>query len=122
MSLFNRWRQDVAGATAVEFAVLGPVFLTLIYGVLQGGLMLWTQLALQQATERAARCASINTSVCGTSTQTQEFAATQTLGRNLPSDSFTVTTQPCGSFVSGAYATELLTYTIGLKAQSCFPK
>ena len=122
MSLINRWRRDIAGATAVEFAVLGPVFVALLYGVLQGGLMLWTQLALQQATERAARCASTNTSVCGTPTQTQAFAATQTLGRDVPSGSFTVTTQPCGSFVSGAYATEFLTYTIGLRAQSCFPK
>lgn len=122
MSLARRWRRDVAGAIAVEFAVVAPAFMALLFGVLQGALTLWTQIALQQATERAARCASINTSVCGSPPLTQAYAATQTLGRNLPSDSFTVTTQACGSFVSGAYAVQLLTYSVELKAQSCFPK
>ena len=122
MSVIRDWRRDRAGSVAVEFAMVAPPFLALLFGIAQGGLMLWTQLALQQATERAARCASINTSVCGSPAQTQAFAASQSLGRDLPSESFTVTTEICGSLVSGAYAAPLLTYAIELRAQSCFPK
>lgn len=122
MSLVSRWRRNQAGATAVEFALVAPLFIALLFGILQGGLLLWTQLALQQATERAARCASTNTSLCGSPSQTQAFAASQTLGRSLPASSFTVTTQPCGSLVSGGHVASLFTLAIALKAQSCFPK
>lgn len=49
------WRTDVRGATAVEFALIGPLFLMLVMACIEFGIQLMTQLDLDNATEAAAR-------------------------------------------------------------------
>ena len=44
----------------VEFTVTLPLFLLLTFGLLQAGLLLYTQAGLQHGVEVAARCASVN--------------------------------------------------------------
>ena len=44
----------------VEFTVTLPLFLLLTFGMLQAGLLLYTQVGLQHGVEVAARCASVN--------------------------------------------------------------
>ena len=44
----------------VEFTVTLPLFLLLTFGLLQAGLLLYTQVGLQHGVEAAARCASVN--------------------------------------------------------------
>jgi len=44
------------GATAVETAIVLPAFLLLLFAVIEGGLLFWTQSTLQFAVEAAARC------------------------------------------------------------------
>ena len=53
-----RFRLDVRGATALEFALCAPAFFMLVMGIVELGLLVWMQLALQQGVEAAARCAS----------------------------------------------------------------
>ncbi len=56
---FARWvlrfRRDERGATALEFAIAGPMFLVLACVVIELGLILFTQAALDKATRDAAR-------------------------------------------------------------------
>jgi Flp pilus assembly protein TadG len=48
-----------SGAAIIEFAVLAPMFLALIFGSIEYGRLLWTQQALQQAAIAGARCMAI---------------------------------------------------------------
>ena len=44
----------------VELTLTLPVFLLLMFGLIQAGLLLWTKAGLQHGVEVAARCASVN--------------------------------------------------------------
>jgi Flp pilus assembly protein TadG len=115
------------GATAVEFALTAPVFFAIVFGLIDTGLMLWTQLGLQHATELAARCASVNKTICPDATSIRIYAASQVFGMTVPSSVFTAAQPACGNRISasfdfgligGYYGTPLVT----LSAASCFPK
>jgi|SRR5712671_5549460 len=126
MSL-RRICRDVRGTTAVEFAITAPIFFMLLFGLIEGGLVLWTQLGLQHGAEMAARCASINTSTCGSVSGIQNHAVQQAFGLSLSPSIFTVTTPACGNQVSASYSYQFITSYFGipslaLNAQSCFPK
>jgi Flp pilus assembly protein TadG len=119
--------KDETGAAAIEFGLTAPAFLMLLTGTIVCGLLVWTQLGLQHGAERAARCASINTSVCGTTTDIQNYASQQAFGLNPPASTFTVSTPGYGNQVSASYTFNFLTKYFGmqslsLSAQSCFPK
>lgn len=48
------------GATLVEFSICAAIFLTVVFGVLELSLLLWTHNALMDATRRGARYAVNN--------------------------------------------------------------
>ena len=50
---------DERGASAVEFALVIPVLLTMIIGIMQIGIMFYADAGLQQAVETGARYATI---------------------------------------------------------------
>ena len=56
----KRLRDDTRGAALVEFTVVLPFFVLLTFGLIQAGLLLWTQSGLQHGVELATRCASVN--------------------------------------------------------------
>ncbi len=119
--------RDTSGASALEFALLLPLFAFLLLGTMQIGHVFWTQTALQHAVERAARCASINTAVCGNVSQIQAYAATQTYGMTLPDSTFAVSVPPCGNQVEAThdftFETALFPVpTVTLSARSCYPR
>lgn len=47
------------GASLVEFAIVATVFLTVLFGILEFGRLLWTHNALTDATRRGVRYATI---------------------------------------------------------------
>ncbi|MEO3430564.1 TadE family protein [Pelagibius sp. CAU 1746] len=60
------WRRlcsDCAGITAVEFALMAPVFLTLFFGVIELGRAAYTQGVVTFAAEEATRYAVVNYSI-----------------------------------------------------------
>jgi Flp pilus assembly protein TadG len=120
--------RDEGGVSAVEFALTAPIFFALLFGIIEGGLVLWTQLGLQHGAEMAARCATVNAATtCGTVSAIQAFAAQQALGLDPPSSTFAVTTPACGNQVTASHSYQFLTGYFGapsvtLSAQSCFPK
>jgi Flp pilus assembly protein TadG len=52
---WRRLRRDRRGTTAIEFAIIGPLFLLLIFGILENAIILWSQAVLDNATRDAAR-------------------------------------------------------------------
>jgi Flp pilus assembly protein TadG len=118
--------KDDTGTAAVEFGITAPAFFMLIAGVIGCSLLLWTQLGLQHGTEMAARCASVNTTLCGSTSAIQSYAAQQSLGLHPPASTFTVSNESCGHKVSASYAFQFLTTYFGrsgltITAGSCFP-
>jgi Flp pilus assembly protein TadG len=71
---------DLFGAAMVEAAIVLPVFLLLIFGVIEGGVLMFTQISLDNAVAAAARCAAINTTACGNQGNIQSYAASQAVG------------------------------------------
>jgi Flp pilus assembly protein TadG len=111
--------EDTEGSALVEFTVTLPLFLLLMFGLLQAGLLLYTQAGLQHGVEVAARCASVNYAAhqlglsqscftvapsAVTSTTIQNYAAQNSWGINpsSPSTTYNVTggdinTGTCGT-------------------------
>lgn len=114
------------GATFVEFALTAPLFLALLFGAIQMGLVLWTQFGLQYGSEAAARCASVDASTCGSADQIAGYAAGHAFGLSLPSSVFTAAASHCGNQVTASYNYVFYTLffgapTLTLTASSCFP-
>jgi len=85
------------------------------------------QVGLQHGAEMAARCASINTTLCpnGNPTAITNYAMQQAFGLSLPASTFTYSTPPCGNKVSASFAfvfPDILNLSPRtLTAQACFP-
>lgn len=126
MSTLRSIWHDRSGTSAVEFGLTAPVFFLFVFGIIEFGLLLWTQVGMQRGAELAARCATVNTTLCGTSSAISAYATQQAFGLSLPDSTFTATTAACGNQVSGSYSFQFLSFLglspINLTAQACFPK
>lgn len=126
MKLVRFWR-DHNGASAVEFALIAPLFFLFIFGIIAAGLLFWTQIGMQHGAEMAARCASINTTLCPSNNPTAitNYAMQQALGLSLPANTFTYSAPACGNQVSASYTFQfpdiLNLSPLTLTAQACFP-
>jgi Flp pilus assembly protein TadG len=134
-------RNDTRGSTTVEVTVTLPIFLLLTFGIVQGGLLFFTQLGMQHGVEMAARCASVNyaankanlTTSCFSPTApnavnantVQLYALQKSFGLRA---TYTATlnttcgTQP-GNLVTASYPFNLIHYifSVTLSARSCYP-
>jgi hypothetical protein len=63
----------------------------------------------------AARCAAVNTTLCGTTSAIQTYAASQTYGITIASSTFTYTQRSCGYQVSASY---VFSFTAGITGLS----
>jgi Flp pilus assembly protein TadG len=59
------WR-DKSGAHAVEFALVFPLFMLILFGTVEFGRMLWTSHAIHDAAIATARCMGIPQTQCAT--------------------------------------------------------
>ena len=119
-------RHDENGSTATEFGLTAPLFFMILWGIIECGLLLWTQLGLQHGTEMAVRCAAVNKTICGTTPAIQNFAAQQAYGLNPSPSTFSVSTAACGTQVTAAYSFNFIVTYFGvsglsLSAGACFP-
>ena len=118
------------GTAAVELAILMPVFLVFLFGIVEFGRVMWTHAALQFAVEAAARCYALDTT-CTSASAAQTYASQQAIGMTVASSAFLASNgagTSCGgyqvqvsdypfSFIVPA----LFPWTITLNAQSCHP-
>ena len=122
----RRLFDDASGATAVEFALVAPVMIVMIFGILEFGRAAWTMNALNFAAESAARCAAVDQNNCGTTAQIQNHAAGFAAGLALPPSTFTVSTEACGrqvvaTFAFTSVAPIVASIPITLSARACYP-
>lgn len=122
-SLIRIWR-DERGTTAIEMAIIGPVFFLLIIGLVYVGLLMFTIGSMHYAVEAAARCASVESDICSDATSTENFAMSKYFGGYVTPD-FTSEVESCGQSVSAdaTFALDLgiRQISIPLSATACFP-
>ena len=124
MTMCRAFARDEQGTSAIEFAIVGPVFLGFVIGLVYLCLMLFSMGSLQYAVEDAARCYSVRAFVCPDANTTVAYAQSTYLSP-VVTPTFTAATATCGHQVNGS-ATFNFNYVIGhtnvpLSASACFP-
>ncbi len=71
-----RLLRSTRGASAVEFALLAPVFLLMLFGIIEGSRMLWLRQTLGEVAYSTVRCMSVSSS-CNTIDKQQNYAVTR---------------------------------------------
>jgi len=112
-----------AGNVTIEFAIVLPLLLLFVLGIIDAGRLVWTYTTLSRAVEAAARCASVNTILCATATQIQDYAVTQAWGLPIKRSAFTTTTQSCGVQVRASHDFIFIfpRTTVTLNTIACYP-
>jgi Flp pilus assembly protein TadG len=134
MTRLNAYRRDQRGSSAAEFALVLPVFLALVLGVIHMSLVVYSAVELHDATEWTARCLSVSannpagaTTTCPDSTKVQTYATGRYTGPKISPTFSVVTTTSCtnGKQVSGSgsysMSLGLMRATIPISAKACFP-
>jgi hypothetical protein len=115
---------DVRGTSAVEFAIVAPVFLMLVVGLISTCLLLFSIACMHYAVEEGARCASVKATVCPDSGTTLTYTKAAYYGP-LILPTFAYTVAPCGYSVSGSANFSLniglSRLTVPLSATACYP-
>jgi Flp pilus assembly protein TadG len=123
--IFNdaAWMEEGA-TTAVEFAIVAPVFIFLLVGILYVCLALFAVGSLYYAVEEGARCASIASSNCSSPDAILAYTKSRYFG---PSSTpvFTYNVAACGNSVNASanYVMDLAfkQFTVPINAAACFP-
>jgi Flp pilus assembly protein TadG len=113
-----------SGAAALEFAIVGPVFIMMLFGIVYLGMLLFSMASMQFAVEEGARCASVKTTVCTDSTATINYTKAAYYGP-VSTPSFTYANAACGHSVTSSTNFSLFigtaTITVPLSAAACYP-
>lgn len=113
-----------SGSSAVEFALISPVLMMLLFGILETSRAFWIQGALSYSVDQAARCAAVDNTNCGTTTQVKTFAATHS-GFAFDPAVFTVSNPACGRLVTASFPFQLsvpyIATSLTLTARACYP-
>jgi Flp pilus assembly protein TadG len=116
---------DRRGSSTAEFAIVAPAALMMMIGGMYVSMLGFTAASLRYATEQGARCASINSTLCGTATNAQNYALSQFKNLSGSTATFTATSDSCGQKIVGSvsYTMNLATYrlVVPLSASACFP-
>jgi Flp pilus assembly protein TadG len=116
--------RDRNGNAAVEMALLGAPLFLFVFAIINTGYALWLQNALEYSVTQAARCATLNPSLCGSASQVTAYAADQA-GVGFDSTIFSFAQASCGNQVSATYPLPLTqpftSVSLNLSARACYP-
>ena len=118
-----------SGTAAIEYAIILPVLLLFLLGIIDTGRLLWTYTTLSRASEAAARCAAIQATHCTTLNDARSYAVTQAWGLVIDTSAFSVSNQACGVQVAANYNFRFVipwldlgtSNSITLTATACYP-
>jgi Flp pilus assembly protein TadG len=120
----TRFGRDSSGASAVEFALVIPAFILLVFGGMGAATLGFTVVSLHSAVQDAARCAAVKTTVCTNASTTQAYAASRYSGPNI-SPTFVYTTTACGPTVTATATYDLNIIPqiseVPITASACYP-
>ena len=94
--ILRRFIRDRKGAVAVEFALILPLIIAVIMGIVEFGRILWIRNTMEFVAETAARWGGINTSA--TAAEIEDYARTQILA--LDGTGWVFVIDPQASYVS----------------------
>lgn len=108
-------KRDDAGAAALEFALVLPLLLLILFGVINFGVVFAQQLALDNAARQAARYAAVEGHDCPAIEEHARDAAT-TIAMSRSEPEFAITggcPAPCADSVTGQDVTVTMTLDKG---------
>lgn len=111
--MFRRVLSCRRGAVAIEGAIILPILVLLVIGVMEYGILLFTFMTLQSATREVARAASVNFTAVG------EVPAD--LRARLPSWSRSHATITVTQSAAGSPATNVITVTATIPSSAATP-
>ena len=97
------------GATAVEFAIVAPLYLTMMVGVFELSRAMWIKASMQYAVEETSRYALVNTSFSAATLQTYAESKLSDAGVGTTGMSFTITADGTVADIQVSYSFETLT-------------
>ena len=103
--------RDDSGAVAVEFAIVSSIFISLLMGVTYLAIVLYTNLSLHWAVDRAIRTAMINPAVTQTAITSQVNGFLTGMGLPTATIAYSVSGAPPTAHIS---ATMTRSYTVPL--------
>jgi Flp pilus assembly protein TadG len=130
------------GNVAIEFALVLPMFLALVFGTVEYGRLLWTRQALQETATAGARCMAIPQSACASGGSYNAADTTSYIqgvashwGLTIPSANITLTPNAtCGGTTGFSEVSIATTFTsvvpkivmmaaggTALSATACYP-
>lgn len=136
MKRLRRLIAEVGGNAAVEFALVAPAFLALVFGIVNLSAVLYASAQLHYAAEDAARCYSVRTTVCTSATTAQTYAAAAYRGPGIGASFTAANTGACHHSLASPYAADghavtgtgtyqinavLTSVSVPLSATACFP-
>jgi len=90
MSSFRLLRSDTRGASGAEFALVLPLLLILLFGLIDGGRFMWEFNRAEKATQMGARYAVVTDPVVGSGFYDYSFSINDGVpqGQQVPTDDF----------------------------------
>jgi len=116
-----------SGSSAVELGIILSIFVSMLFGIINIAMVLWTLGGMHYAAETAARCAAVGSSSCTTASAIQTYALNQYAGLSLgATNPFSYSATGCGHTVTASYTYSLVipligTYSLPLSAAACSP-
>ena len=106
---WSRFARADSGATAVEFAIVAPLYLTMMVGVFELSRAMWIKASMQYAVEETSRYALVNTSASATTLQTYAESKLSDTGVGSTGMIFTITADGTVADIQVSYSFETLT-------------
>lgn len=98
------------GAAALQFALVAPLLLTLILGLVEFGRTAWITHALRYGVQSAARCAAVRPDLCGSPEQIAAYAGERLAAWGVTADAFSVNSEACGLRIQAGVDHRILGY------------
>ncbi|MEG8040760.1 TadE/TadG family type IV pilus assembly protein [Sphingomonas sp. LR60] len=126
--------RDERGATVIEFAIVLPLLLMALFGLIEGARLIWMDQALDQAAYSTARCRTIASAACDSAAKQVSYAVTRAKANGITVTPANVVIDPaatCGGSTSGLSVTltvafsspvgKLLPLPATVRGRSCLP-
>lgn len=108
---------DSRGVASIEFALIFPVFLTLIFGIIEISRLMWWEVGLQRAAAVASRCGGIRAPDCETDPQIAAKAVNSVPGIPFKASDFIIVRENCGVRVTANVTFKFVIGFLGLPDQ-----
>jgi len=105
-------RSDTSGGVAIEFAILGALFISLVLGVMEYARIMWIQQALQDVAFDTARCMTVDTLKCNDLNAVVEEAIV--IGQEVGIDLSDAQLTPTSNEICHNYEANIVTITMPL--------